>query len=166
MKPTHKAFTLIELLVVVLIIGILAAIAVPQYQVAVHKSRISALLPIARHIKDAQEVYYLANGTYTNSFENLGVDLPCQISSLDKSLATCKFGTIDNIVGGISNPNGLRVGVIYNTGNAGNTFLLISFYLEHSSRPNAITCHNQYSDLPSSGAYGTKLCKALGFEIE
>ena len=72
----NKAFTLIELLVVVLIIGILAAVAVPQYQKAVWKSRYVNAKIVARKIADAQEVYYLANGAYTNDYTQLSIDLP------------------------------------------------------------------------------------------
>ena len=61
-----KGFTLIELLVVVLITGILSAIALPQYQKAVEKSRIMALVPNLRTLKDSLEMYYLANGVYPN----------------------------------------------------------------------------------------------------
>ena len=72
-KQTKQGFTLIELLVVVLIIGILAAVALPQYQLAVDKSRFSQALIWAKNIKEAENVYYLANGTYTKNLEDLDI---------------------------------------------------------------------------------------------
>ena len=73
---SKEAFTLIELLVVVLIIGILAAVAVPQYQKAVMKSRYAKLKILAKALSDAEEVYYVANGKYTGDIKDLDVDLP------------------------------------------------------------------------------------------
>lgn len=62
MKKNQTGFTLIELLVVVLIIGILAAIALPQYRVAVERSRVAQALPLFRALIDAQQRYEMANG--------------------------------------------------------------------------------------------------------
>ena len=73
---SKQAFTLIELLVVVLIIGILAAVALPQYKVAVMKSRVATLRPLLAAVVNAQKAYYLANGTYSSQLDELGVDIP------------------------------------------------------------------------------------------
>ena len=66
-------FTLIELLVVVLIIGILAAVALPQYNKAVERSKASQALTLLKSVYQAAESYYLENGTWPTSFSELPV---------------------------------------------------------------------------------------------
>ncbi len=81
MKKHNQAFTLIELLVVVLIIGILAAVAVPQYQKAVEKARLTEGLANISLMQKQLDLYVLENGYATNNTSHIQnmdttVDLP------------------------------------------------------------------------------------------
>ena len=75
MKGNKKGFTLIELLVVVLIIGILAAIALPQYRRAVAKSKSAQLKTLISSIVRSVQEYHLVNNSYPTSFDEIDVDV-------------------------------------------------------------------------------------------
>lgn len=69
----NKGFTLIELLVVVLIIGILAAMAMPQYFKAVERSRMSEAVTLLSNIAQAQQRKYLQINKYAGDYRGLDV---------------------------------------------------------------------------------------------
>ncbi|WP_424244781.1 prepilin-type N-terminal cleavage/methylation domain-containing protein [Elusimicrobium posterum] len=87
-----KGFTLIELLVVVLIIGILASIALPQYTKAVEKSRTSEAVLMLKNITDAANRFYLANGSYLNS-DGTAISLDDLDLEFPNHLTTSSFST-------------------------------------------------------------------------
>ena len=73
-----QGFTLIELLVVVLIIGVLSAVALPQYQTAVERSRAAEALTQMAAVADAMERYHAQHDRWpdANNFNKLDVDIP------------------------------------------------------------------------------------------
>ena len=71
-----KGFTLIELLVVVLIIGILSAVALPQYTTAVEKSRAAEALTLMSSLRYAVDRYSLQKNKWTTDWDALDVEIP------------------------------------------------------------------------------------------
>ncbi len=85
-----QAFTLIELLVVVLIISILAAVALPQYQKAVAKAHSAQALTLLKSLGQAADTYFLANGAMPTSFD----ELPLEVNAWSGSAKWCNDAPI------------------------------------------------------------------------
>lgn len=154
---TKCGFTLIELLVVVLIIGILAGVALPQYQNAVHKTRLMNLIQTAAGIRRAQEAFYPANDKYTSDLHSLDVDFTktCSIRT-DTSILDCPDAYLDNIKGDGSVLDHNQVYIVYRPGAGlgGAGVAAVNVYFSHSARPNEIICTGMTQA-------GVRLCKSL-----
>ncbi len=94
----NKGFTLIELLVVVLIIGILSAVALPQYTKAVEKSRATEALTLMGNLATGEKVYQMSTGNYTTDLSLLDVQLPGVAAATTSTVTTKNF--IFNVVKG------------------------------------------------------------------
>ena len=145
-----------------MIIGILAAVAVPQYQTAVAKSRLMNYYQLALGIRRAQEAYYMANGTYSVQTDALDIDYSgacTKITATDTGNFACPFAQIDTITTGSVDSSSSRVRLNYYSG--GYTYgeyktpdLTLFVWFAHSDSPNEVSC-TSYSPL------GRTLCNSF-----
>jgi prepilin-type N-terminal cleavage/methylation domain-containing protein len=73
MRNRRSGFTLIELLIVVVIIGVLAAIAIPKFQNTKGKANLAAIKSDLRNLATAEEAYFYQTGTYTSNLSALNM---------------------------------------------------------------------------------------------
>ena len=162
-NKNHKlGFTLLELLVVVLIIGILVAIALPQYKKVIFKSRVASLQQALASIKSAEERYYLVNSQYTTNASNLDIDITYEKTSDHSVFIYGKYFVIDLIRGSLTSNYAHAIDVYYcpnkieswqDCAVTYNDFIY-RIWLDNSKYPGKIEC------IPSTDI-GTSLCQML-----
>ena len=100
-KNTRRGFTLIELLVVVIIIAILAAIALPQYQKAVMKSRVAKIQTIMNTMDKVLSLYAEENGGGQGfSVDKLSIDISGMFDSCTEDRCSFDNGKMGIYVSG------------------------------------------------------------------
>lgn len=155
-----NGFTLIELLVVVLIIGILAAIALPQYEAAVLKSRMATALPLMRAVKESAERYYLANGSYTDDWSKLDIQPPqgYEGNSTGGAIKYPNGAYIDLLSQGVGGVKDIVGGVMTDSGQC-----LIKMYLDQSNRRGESECGLTSYGGVSMHPKCAQICKSMGY---
>lgn len=155
-----KGFTLIELLVVILIIGILAAIALPQYQLVVDKSNFAKYQAMVTTLRNAYDEYVLVNGQSSKAFDDLILILPSNFTkSYSDTRATCKSNA--DMYCCIVNSGSSHTGNL----NCGSNDLSVTYFetlLGHNNT--SITRNKLCLALPESKR-GNKLCASLGSAV-
>jgi prepilin-type N-terminal cleavage/methylation domain-containing protein len=149
-----SGFTLIELLVAVLIIGILAAIALTQYQFVIAKTRMAEVIQNVKILKEASERYYLINGQYIDDAAMIiDIDMPhCRTTSRDRLVCgnTAYDINTNSIVGTILNQKNT-------TANGGNIVYSVSLNYRNPIPAARVSCLAK-----EDNKIANKLCESLG----
>lgn len=156
-------FTLIELLVVVLIIGILSAVALPQYQKAVFKTKFMSVLPILKSVKEAEELYYLSNGSYTIAFDDLDVDLGVVTPGAYQKTWWEQGSNWWNKNINLQWAKGLKI-IVGSYGNNVNGCSFVYYLDTHSTRGGQIRCAQKNGN--NIHPWCQPICEALGYEYQ
>jgi prepilin-type N-terminal cleavage/methylation domain-containing protein len=95
LRRNQKGFTLVELMIVVIIVGILAAVAIPMYQGATERAKASEAVAALGTIRGAMRVYYAEHGTYVNAafVDNAQVTVSSILDVSDTDLLGRYFST-------------------------------------------------------------------------
>ena len=132
----NKAFTLIELLVVVLIIGILAAVALPQYRKAVEKTRAVEAQTNLAALVTAEKVYKIANGTATDKLDELDIQLSGSYNTSTKRLVSKYFSYYANV-----SPSGIGFEAVATRIDNGQNDLKYYIYFASDSKYHCVATH-------------------------
>ena len=114
-----KGFTLIELLVVVLIIGILASVALPQYFKVVEKSRSAEGISQCAAILSSQKREFMRNGAYTGTLSNLDIAVGTPKFFTVGTTATSCFATRNAVQKPPASLSGYQITLTYPADGAG-----------------------------------------------